>query len=92
MQLPPQLPAGIGASQFAMQPPLLPAQPSYLPPHYMNQFSILQHETFQGPNICNVWVYNFEHELAKISELLENYPIISMVSNVICTRVRLKTT
>ena len=75
-----------------MQPPLLPTQPSYLPPHYLNQFSILQHETFQAPNICNVWVYNFEHELAKISELLENYPIISMVSNVICIRIWFKTT
>ena len=74
-----------------MQAPLLPTQPSYLPPHYLNQFSILQHETYQAPNICNVWVYNFEHELAKISELLENYPIISMVSNVISTRIWLKT-
>ena len=49
---------------------------------------MLQHETFQGPNICNVWVYNFEHELARISELLENYPIVAMVSNVISIRVK----
>lgn len=31
-------------------------------------------------NICNVWIYNFEEELEKISELVEKYPIIAMVS------------
>jgi len=29
-------------------------------------------------NICNVWIYNFEEELEKISELVEKYPIIAM--------------
>ena len=85
MQLPPQLPTGIAASQFAIQPSLLPPQPPFLPSHYANQFAVLQHETFQGPNICNVWVYNFEHELARVSELLDQFPIVAMVSNAICT-------
>ena len=81
MQLPPQLPAGVAGSQFAMQPPMLPPQPSFLPGHYLTQFNILQHETFQGANICNVWVYNFEHELAKITELLDQFPVVAMVSS-----------
>jgi len=29
-------------------------------------------------NICNVWLYNFEDELQKISDLIEDYPIIAM--------------
>ena len=32
------------------------------------------------PNIKNVWIYNFEEELNKISELLEEFPFVAMVS------------
>lgn len=32
----------------------------------------------QDSNICNVWVYNFEEELKKLSELLDEYPIVAM--------------
>ena len=35
-----------------------------------------------------MWVYNFEHELARISDLLETFPIVAMVSNVIYNRVK----
>jgi hypothetical protein len=32
------------------------------------------------PSIRNVWVYNFEEELDKISALLEKFPYVAMVS------------
>lgn len=30
------------------------------------------------PGIKNVWVYNFEEELDKISELLDEFPFVAM--------------
>ena len=41
----------------------------------------LERDSNEGSNIQNVWVYNFEHELAKIAELLKTYTYVAMVSN-----------
>jgi hypothetical protein len=35
------------------------------------------------PSIRNVWVYNFEEELEKISALLDKFPYVAMVSKVL---------
>lgn len=40
----------------------------------------LQIDNLQQPNIRNVWVYNFEEELENISNLIDDYPFIAMVS------------
>jgi hypothetical protein len=46
------------------------------------QLTILDQENNVESNIKNVWVYNFEEELAKISALLETYPFVAVVSSV----------
>jgi hypothetical protein len=45
------------------------------------QLTILDQENNVESNIKNVWVYNFEEELAKISALLETYPFVAVVSS-----------
>jgi len=47
---------------------------------YMQDPTLAQVLVLPDSNICNVWVYNFEEELQKISDLVEKYPIIAMVS------------
>ena len=56
------------------------AEPYFLNQHYKNQLAFLERDSSEGANICNVWVYNFEHELAKISKLLKKYTYVAMVS------------
>ena len=56
------------------------AEPFFLKQHYKDVLAFLDRESAEGANICNVWVYNFEHELAKISKLLKKYTYIAMVS------------
>ena len=46
------------------------------------QLTILDQENNVESNIKNVWVYNFEEELAKISALLDTYPFVAVVSDV----------
>ena len=58
----------------------LGAEPFYLKQHYRDQLAFLDRDSNEGANICNVWVYNFEHELAKISQLLHQYNYVAMVS------------
>jgi hypothetical protein len=44
---------------------------------------VLQHldeKQYAGSRIKNVWVYNFEQELDKISRLIQEYPYIAFVS------------
>jgi hypothetical protein len=41
----------------------------------------LEEKMYAGSRIKNVWVYNFESELEKISLLLEDYPFIAFVSS-----------
>ncbi len=58
----------------------------------------LDQKQYTGSKIKNVWVYNLEEELAKISALLEEFPYIAFVSDtlisrtpsspVLCTRTR----
>lgn len=38
----------------------------------------LDRDSSEGANICNVWVYNFEYELAKITKLLDKYCYVAM--------------
>lgn len=40
----------------------------------------LDQKQYTGNRIKNVWVYNFEEELDKISHLIEEYPCIAFVS------------
>lgn len=40
--------------------------------------SFLNNNTSEGANICNVWVYNFEHELNKIVGLIKKYNYVAM--------------
>ena len=56
------------------------AEPYFLKQHYKDQLSFLERDSNEGANICNVWVYNFEHELAKINKLLKKYTFVAMVS------------
>lgn len=56
------------------------AEPFFLKQHYKDVLAFLDRESAEGANICNVWVYNFEHELAKISKLLKKYTYVAMVS------------
>ena len=56
------------------------AEPFFLKQHYKEMLAFLDRESAEGANICNVWVYNFEHELAKISKLLKKYTYVAMVS------------
>lgn len=58
----------------------LGSEPFYLKQHYKDQLAYLERDSNEGSNIQNVWVYNFEHELAKISELLKTYTYVAMVS------------
>lgn len=58
----------------------LNSEPFFLKQVYKDQLAYLERDASQGANICNVWVYNFEHELAKISELLKTYTFVAMVS------------
>ena len=58
----------------------LSSEPYFLKQHYKDQLAYLERDTSEGANICNVWVYNFEHELSKISELLKKYTFVAMVS------------
>lgn len=41
----------------------------------------LDQKQYTGSRIKNVWVYNFEQELDKISRLLDDYPYIAFVSD-----------
>lgn len=34
----------------------------------------------ENSNIRNIWVHNFDDELAKISDILEKYPYVAIVS------------
>ena len=43
----------------------------------------LEEKMYAGSRIKNVWVYNFESELEKISHLLEDYPFIAFVSSAV---------
>jgi hypothetical protein len=43
--------------------------------------SFLDQKQFTGHRIKNVWVYNFETELEKISNLIEEFPYIAFVRN-----------
>jgi len=47
--------------------------------NFLQQNTAIQ-RSLESPdtNICNVWLYNFEEELQKISELVETYPMIAM--------------
>jgi len=56
----------------------LSSEPYFLKQHYKDQLAYLERDTSEGANICNVWVYNFEHELSKISELLKKYTFVAM--------------
>ena len=47
---------------------------------HRTQLSNLESENNLEPNIKNVWIYNFEEELAKISVLLPDYPYVAVVS------------
>ena len=58
----------------------LGSEPFYLKQHYKDQLAYLERDSNEGSNIQNVWVYNFEHELAKIAELLKTYTYVAMVS------------
>ena len=44
------------------------------------QITLLEADNSSVPSIKNVWVYNFEEELEKITALLEQYPFVAMVS------------
>jgi len=46
---------------------------------HKTQLASLEQDNPLEPNIKNVWVYNFEEELEKISELLETFPYVAMV-------------
>jgi len=59
----------------------LQAEPFFLKQVYKDQLAFLERDSSEGANICNVWVYNFEHELTKISELLKKYTYVAMVSS-----------
>ena len=59
----------------------LGSEPFYLKQHYKDQLAYLERDSNEGSNIQNVWVYNFEHELAKIAELLKTYTYVAMVSS-----------
>jgi len=48
---------------------------------HKTQLAILDQNDNVESNIKNVWVYNFEEELAKISALLETYPFVAVVSS-----------
>ena len=56
------------------------AEPFFLKQHYKDYLAFLERDSNEGANICNVWVYNFEYELAKISRLLKKYTYVAMVS------------
>ena len=51
---------------------------SFLNPIYREKLAYLQKDTREGSKIVNVWVYNFETELARITKLLEKYPLVAM--------------
>jgi len=54
------------------------AEPFFLKQHYKDYLAFLERDSSEGANICNVWVYNFEYELAKISKLLKKYTFVAM--------------
>ena len=43
----------------------------FLNPVYRDKLNYLQKDTREGSKIVNVWVYNFETELARISAILD---------------------
>jgi hypothetical protein len=78
--------AGNAINKATLSPTVAPPNPSKgdrslsAGTAYMQDPSLAQVLVLPDSNICNVWIYNFEEELQKISDLVEKYPIIAMVS------------